>query len=71
MPSRKEQHLPPNLARRHFLGLAAATGAKVAVIGAAAASLIPPRWPRPWADGGGRRMVVTAGILREDNRCVF
>lgn len=41
MPSRKEQHLPPNQARRHFIGLAAAASAKVAVIGATAASIGP------------------------------
>lgn len=61
MPSRKEQHLPPNPARRHFLGLAAATSAKVAVIGAAAASIVPPtlaqamgtRWWKKEGDHGG------------------
>jgi hypothetical protein len=76
MPSRKEQHLPPNQARRHFLGLAAATGAKVAVIGAAAASIVPPTlaqamgrrwWKKEGGNGGhspeGQPMCFLGGTL--------
>lgn len=56
MSAAKDRQRPINRARRHFLGLAAAAGARVAVIGAAAvtASAVPAHaLGKAWWKGGG------------------
>ncbi|MCV9967689.1 Hint domain-containing protein [Pararhizobium sp. BT-229] len=58
MSSNKEPHVHLNNARRHFLGLAAATGAKAAAMGALAATTIFPAsiaqaMGKPWWKKGG------------------
>ncbi|WP_128832333.1 hypothetical protein [Brucella inopinata] len=50
MSSELNGHSPRNRARRHFLGVAAAAAARVAILGALVSSSLPAR---AWATNGG------------------
>ena len=60
--SSHEKH-PSNLnrARRHFLGLAAATGAKIAGLGVIASSILPSSKANAWGRNWGRNWGGTGG----------
>ena len=72
MSSSNERQAQVNNARRHFLGLAVATGAKVAALGAVAATTIFPSsiaqamgksWWKKNGQGGGSPMCFLCGTL--------
>ncbi len=59
MSSDKNGHSPRSRARRHFLGLTAATAAKVAALGCLLQRCLPARHRR-WARNGGMADMAVA-----------